>query len=136
LQNLDLIGPGEFHRQASGAPWLVLGIDLRPAESTTVAMAALERIDAGDDAARALVAINRRQAEIARLSANERPNAIVIVTRDDANATRLRDTMRSGGRRDVLILQGGMAGYQAFLAQQQRIAAAAGKPLVRSCGPG
>ena len=136
LQNLDLIGPGEFHRQASGAPWLVLGIDLGPTEGTTVAMATLERIDAGGDAARALAAISRRQSEIARMSANERPNAIVIVTSDEANATRLRDMVRSGGRGDVLILQGGVAGYQAFLAQQQSIAAAAGKPLVRSCGSG
>jgi hypothetical protein len=99
-------------------------------------MAALERIDAGDDVARALDAIGRRQAGIARMSTSERPNAIVIVARDDASATRLRDAARNGRRGDVLILQGGMAGYQAFLAQQQSIAAAAGKPLVRSCGSG
>ena len=136
LQNLDLIDPGAFHRQAALAPWLVLGIDVGPADGLPVVMSSLERIDAGDDTARALDAIRRRQVELARMSVNERPNAIVIVARDEASATRMRDAVRSGGRSDVLTLLGGMAGYRAFLAQQQSIAAAAGKPLVRSCGSG
>jgi rhodanese-related sulfurtransferase len=136
LQKLDLIQPSEFHRQAASAPWLVLAVDLNPADGLPVAMGTAERIDAGGDAVRATDAVRRRQAEIARMSAKERPNALVIVTRDEASATRLRDALRNGGGGDVLILQGGMAGYQAFLAQQQSIAAAAGKPLIRSCGSG
>jgi rhodanese-related sulfurtransferase len=136
LQNIDLIQPSEFHRQAASAPWLVLAVDVNPVDGLPVAMGAAERIDAGGDSARATDAVRRRQAEIARMSAKERPNAIVIVTRDEASATRLRDALRNGGSGDVLVLQGGMAGYRAFLAQQQSIAAAAGKPLVRSCGSG
>jgi len=136
LQNLDLIAAGEFHRQAGGAPWLVIGIDLVPAGALPAAMASLQPIDTGDHPARALDAIRRRQAEFALNAARARPNAIVLVARDDASAMQMRDAVRGSELRDVLVLQGGMAGYQAFLVQQQSIAAAVGKSLVRSCGSG
>jgi hypothetical protein len=123
----------------SPSRWCALArfaVDLNQVDGLPVAMGTAERIDAGGDAVRATDAIRRRQAELARMSAKERPNALVIVTRDEASATRLRDALRNGGGGDVLILPGGMAGYQAFLAQQQSSAAAAGKPLIRSCGSG
>jgi len=133
-QTFDVISPSEFHRQAAGAPWVVLGVDVGPADGLAIGVNSFEPITAGDDAVRALDAIRRRQATIARMSVNERPNAIVVVTRDSASATRLLDAVRNAGLADFLVLQGGMAGYQAFLTQQQSIAAAAGKPLVRACG--
>jgi rhodanese-related sulfurtransferase len=136
MQNLDLIAAGDLHRQASAAPWLMLGIDLPLSDALPAAMASLQQVDARNSPARALDAVRRRQAELAHLEKSAQPNAIVLVARDDASATKLRDAVRGAGLEDVLVLQGGMAGYRAFLSQQQSIAAAAGRPLVRSCGSG
>ncbi len=135
-QALDVMSAGEFHRHAGGAPWLVVGIDVRASDEVPPLLAQMRRVDAEASASRVVAAVAQARADIARMPAAARPDTIVIVARDDATSMRWREALRREHARDVLFLGGGLAGYQQYLREQQSIAANAGKPLTRPCGSG
>ena len=135
-QALDVMSPGEFHRHAAGARWLVVGIDVRASDEVPPLLTQIRRVDAEGSASRVLTAVAQARVDIARMPAAAQPQAIVIVARDDATATQWREALRREHVRDVLFLGGGLAAYQQYLREQQSIAANAGKPLTRPCGAG
>jgi rhodanese-related sulfurtransferase len=135
-QTVDRLSPLELHRQAASAPWAVVSIDVDATTELPRTAIRSQRISVGGDFTRAVNMIRRIQVELAGGPDAERPNAIVAITRDEHSSTQLSEAIRRAGLRDVLTLEGGAQGYQAFLVQQQSIAANAGKPLLRPCGSG
>ena len=135
-QALDVMGPGEFHRHAAAAPWLVIGIDIRADDELPSLLSTLRRVESGSSMAQVMAAIAQARAEIARMPQASRFSAVVIVARDEQGTGQWYEAIRREHLPDVLFLESGFAGYQRFLREQQSIAASAGKPLTRPCGSG
>jgi len=135
-QALDVLSPGEFHRHASSAPWLVIGIDVRADDDLPSTLATLRPVEANASAARVVAAVVQARAEITNMPVAIRPNAVVIVASDGSSGAKWYEALRREHLPDVLFLEGGLTGYQRFLREQQSIAASAGKPLMRPCGSG
>jgi rhodanese-related sulfurtransferase len=135
-QTLDRLSPLELHRQAASAPWAIVGVDLDANTELPRTVFRSERIDVGNNFARAAAMIRRLQVDLTRGPDAERPNVIVVIGRDEHTSAQISDAIRHAELRNVLTLEGGALSYQAFLVQQQNIAANAGKPLVRPCGSG
>ncbi len=133
---LDSISAAELHRSVPGAPWVVLGVGMTSAESLPPRLSPLRSIDGGSDAASAVAAVAQARRDIASRPPAERASLVVVVAADAQSARELRTAVRRAQLPDVLTLEGGLAGYRQFLAEQESIAASAGKPLVRPCGTG
>jgi rhodanese-related sulfurtransferase len=135
-QTLDRLSPLELHRQAASAPWTMVSVDVDASIELPRTAMQSRRVSVGGDVVRAVNMIRDMQMELARGPDSERPNAIVVIGRDEYISAELSDVIRRAGLHNVLTVEGGASGYQTFLVQQQRIAESAGKPLLRPCGSG
>jgi rhodanese-related sulfurtransferase len=131
---LDTLAPVDFHAHVRDASWLVVGVGVARDESLPSTLVGLVRVDADAEPQKAIAAIEQKRAALARASGDARPALMVVVAADASSMVALRSEARRGRVPDVLFLDGGLAGYRRFLDEQQRVAASAGKPLVRPCG--
>lgn len=116
---VDAIAPVELHRGIDYAPWLVVGVDLPADAWVPPALARMRRVPSAE-----------LDAVIEKERAASAGTLVVVVARDADAARSLRGAKRAG----VVVLDGGLAGYRRFLAEQKDIAATAGMPLTRPCG--
>lgn len=134
LQALDWVAPIDFRRQASTAPWQVIGVDLPGVVELPIPPSAYRTIAVGDDPVRIATELGQQRDRSFQQERASPTTAILVIARDERHTNQVRDALRGAGISDVLFLRGGYDGYRSFLIQQQNIAATAGKTLARPCG--